>query len=319
MSSPLQQLDPAAVSEYAFGTQYEPRDDSTPPNHTKLSKRSNGYQARRVPSRHFYPNAGKFGGSSGGFGASVMENIDDEYLTNTDATLSTSSERFRRIIDTYQDDAHNAHMHAHRYRDRGASLTEQSTDSLFRAYPRTQISRHRHRHRLPVKNSADDENSVHILVIYKNTSICLKFPNPNISSALPIIFNMNLQTLQRAFDCASVSIPGALIIEISQFLFPKKVIKCKSNGRVQSISSNTNFRTVFGAYCLDEADEPCLEEYAGVVKSIGAVCQQYQAATENPSKFLVFDQYIFSNICSVRQSNRCDLCRVHYVANEILL
>merc|ERR1712013_8586 len=235
----------------------------------------------------------------------------DEYLITTDATLPTSSERFRRVVDLYDDDAYSAHMHAHRYRERGAyPRTEQSTVSLS-------ISRHRHRHRLRAQNCAsDDENSVHILVIYKNTSICLRFPNPNISNALPRIFNMNLQTLQRAFDCASVSIPDALIIEISQFLFPKKNIKYKSKGRVEtlSVSSNShNFGTVFGAHYLDEADGQCLEEYAGVVRNIGAVCQQYQAATENQN-FLVFDQYIFSNL---QHSNRCNLCRVHYVANEI--
>lgn len=223
MFSPLQQPDPIDVSEYAFGTQRAPRDDSTPPKptHTKLSKRSNGFQARRVPSRHFYsmPQYGKFGGSSGGFGAYVIEDIEDEYLTTT---LSTSSERFSREVNPCHDNAHCAHMYAHRYRDRDAyPRTEQSTDSRS-------VSRHRLRHRLPAKNSVSgDENSVHILVIYKNTSICLRFPNPKISNALPIIFNMNLQTLQRAFDCASVSIPDALIIEISQFLFPKKVIKYK--------------------------------------------------------------------------------------------
>ena len=187
-------------------------------------------------------------------------------------------------------------------------------------------------HEKKEENIIDDKTAIHILVIYRNTSICLKFKdNHGVGNQskcdrnLPIIVNLNLQKLQSSINGAlslmDLSIPTALIILISQYLFPRRECKCKSLSNENTENSLTifdnvnNFGKIFGTYSLNgKHGHEIIKNYQNIVLKIGDVCNEYSTLKD----WIIFDDFIYKNVQNSVSSSYCfDLCRSHYVMKKI--
>jgi len=177
-----------------------------------------------------------------------------------------------------------------------------------------------------MKQQDEDEGlqTIHMLVIYKNTSICLKFKDycPNFTQKMddnlyPIIINMNLQKFQKTLNDAlvliDVSIPNSLILLLSQYIFPQRECKCKDvDTRLTLFDNINNFGKLFGTYCCNgKFGHDLIKKYENVVLNIGDICNDYSQLTT----FTLFDDYIYENMDSTKFDFH--LCRSHYVMKKI--
>ena len=181
------------------------------------------------------------------------------------------------------------------------------------------------------------QQPVHILVMHKNTSICLKFRDGSSTakgndSHIPLVFNKSLKELFGAFDKAGVPLPDTAVVVISQYVFGEKEIKfkCKLYQHVRpsiaisGLNMDHGIRALRGAYSTDvRGGHALLKRYQNTICVIDTLAQEFyqKRKTEKWDFHRLFDEYVYSKICELNDGDASTtscigLCRAHYVINK---